>query len=114
MLALMCMMPLLCLYADLLGILGGAVASWISFSISPVLYMSQVAEAVRLSDLLLGVTKGFVFGILIALAGCYYGICAGRSSSAVGQAATSAVVSSIVLIVLADAFFSIIAQHLNL
>ena len=112
--ALIIMMPLLCLYADALGILGGALVSSLTMDISLVRYFNQTQSAVHLSDLWLGVLKSCVFGVLIAIAGCLSGIRCGRSSSAVGIAVTSAVVSGIVAIVLSDAVFAVITEVLGL
>ena len=81
MLALMVMMPLLALYADLLGIMGG---------------------------------KAVVFGVLVAVAGCLRGMQCGNSSQAVGMAATSAVVTSIVLIIVTDGLFAVVLNVLGL
>jgi phospholipid/cholesterol/gamma-HCH transport system permease protein len=111
--ALIVMMPMLCLYADLLGIFGGAFVSALTMDISLVQFFHQAATAVHLSDLWLGVCKSCIFGILIAVAGCISGIRCGRSASAVGVAVTSAVVSGIVAIVLSDAIFAIITEVLG-
>jgi phospholipid/cholesterol/gamma-HCH transport system permease protein len=108
--ALVVMMPLLCVYADLLGILGGAVVSSLTLDISLMQYFNQAKTAVHLSDLWLGVFKSCVFGVLIAIAGCLSGIRCGRSASAVGVAVTSAVVSGIVAIVLSDAIFAFVTE----
>lgn len=108
--ALVVMMPLLCVYADMLGILGGAVVSSLTLDISLMQYFNQAKTAVHLADLWLGVFKSCVFGVLIAIAGCLSGIRCGRSASAVGVAVTSAVVSGIVAIVLSDALFAFITE----
>ena len=110
MLALMMMMPLLCLYANLMGILGGAVISVVMLDISVDLYWNQTVTAIQLSDFLFGVSKSVIFGILIAVAGCLRGMQSGRTSAAVGLAATSAVVTGIVLIVVTDAVFAVVAN----
>jgi phospholipid/cholesterol/gamma-HCH transport system permease protein len=109
-LALVVMMPLLCVYADMLGIVGGAVVSSLTLDISLAQYFNQAKTAVHLSDLWLGVFKSCVFGVLIAIAGCLSGIRCGRSASAVGVAVTSAVVSGIVAIVLSDAIFAFVTE----
>lgn len=111
--ALIVMMPLLCLYADMLGILGGAFVSALTMDISFVQFFHQAATAVHLSDVWLGVFKSCVFGVLIAISGCLSGIRCGRSASAVGIAVTSAVVSGIVAIVLSDAVFAVITEILG-
>lgn len=113
MLALIVTMPLMCAYANLCGIAGGALVSALALDISPVLYLQQTKAAVALSDLWVGIVKSIVFGALVALCGCYHGIRCGRSASAVGLATTSAVVSSIVCIVIADAVFAVVCNILG-
>ena len=103
MVALAIMTPLLVIYADLLGILGGALVGIFLLGIPPTLFFNQTTEMMTLWFCAQGLIKGSTFGILVALAGCQRGMECGRSASAVGDAATSAVVTSIVLIVLADA-----------
>jgi phospholipid/cholesterol/gamma-HCH transport system permease protein len=112
--ALIIMMPLLCVYADALGIAGGALVSSLTMDISLVQYFKQAQTAVHMRDLWLGVSKSCVFGVLIAIAGCLSGIRCGRSASAVGIAVTSAVVSGIVAIVLSDAVFAVITEILGI
>ena len=108
MLALMLMMPLLCLYSDLMGILGGLVVGAGMLDISPIVYFQQTAKAVHLGDALGGVFKASVYGVLIAVAGCLRGMQSGSSSSAVGEATTSAVVTSIVLVISACGVFAVL------
>jgi phospholipid/cholesterol/gamma-HCH transport system permease protein len=112
--ALVVMMPLLCLYADGLGIVGGAIVSALTLDISLMQYYHQTVSAVHLRDVWLGVSKSVVFGILVAIAGCLAGIRCGRSASAVGTAVTTAVVSGIVSIVLSDAVFAVITEILGI
>jgi phospholipid/cholesterol/gamma-HCH transport system permease protein len=114
MLALALMMPILVVYADLMGIFGGMVVSVGMLELNPMQYLEQTQTAVRLSDFLVGLTKGAVFGLLIALSGCMRGMQCGRSASAVGQAATSAVVTGITALIVADAIFSIILDILGI
>jgi phospholipid/cholesterol/gamma-HCH transport system permease protein len=113
-LALSLMMPLLCLYADLVGIAGGLVVSASMLEISPVQYLLETKHAVRLNDLFLGVFMAFVFGVLVALTGCIRGIRSGRSASAVGEATTSAVVTGIISIVVATAIITFISYVLGI
>ncbi len=108
MLALAIMMPLLCIFADVIGILGGSVIGIFVLDVPPVLYMNQTIDSLSLWFCAQGLIKGSVFGVLIAICGCMRGMSCGRSASAVGEAATSAVVSSIVAIVLADAVLTFI------
>jgi len=113
-LALSLMMPLLCLYADLLGIAGGLVVAGSMLDVSPVQYLLETKGAVRLNDLFLGLFMSAVFGALVALTGCMRGVRSGRSASAVGEATTSAVVAGIVSIVVATAIVTAIAYVLGI
>jgi len=105
--ALILMMPLLCLYADFMGILGGAAMGVGMLGLDFDLYVQQTTGAIALSDLVGGVFKASVYGVLIALAGCLRGMQSGKSASAVGDAATSAVVTGIVLIISACGVFAV-------
>ena len=114
MLALIVIMPLLCLYADLMGIVGGALVSINIFDVSVAEYVDRTIHAVKMKDFVIGFVKCAVFGVLIALSGCMRGMQCGRSASAVGDAATSAVVTSIVFIVVADSIMTIICNRLGI
>jgi phospholipid/cholesterol/gamma-HCH transport system permease protein len=113
-LALCLMMPLLCLYADVVGVLGGLLVSASMLGISPVQYLAETKHAVGLNDLFLGLFMSFVFGVLVALTGCMRGLRSGRSASAVGEATTSAVVTGIVSIVVATAIITFISYVLGI
>ena len=110
----MALMPLLTIYADLVGILGGAVVGVAMLGLSPVEYFEQTRAAMGLTSFFIGVSKSVVFGVLVALVGCLRGMQSGRSADAVGRAATSAVVTSIVLIVVIDGIFAVILNVLHL
>ena len=114
MLALILMMPLLCIYADLMGILGGAAVGIGMLHLSPTLYFNETQQAIHLIDIAVGVFKAGVYGVLIALSGCLRGIQCGRSASAVGLAATSAVVTGIVFIITSDGVFNVITNVLHI
>jgi phospholipid/cholesterol/gamma-HCH transport system permease protein len=113
MLALIGMMPLLTVYSDLVGILGGAVVGIGMLGLGPTQYLEQTRAAVSVSDLLIGITKSSVFGVVVALAGCLRGMQSGRSAAAVGLAATSAVVTSIVCLIVLDGIFAVILNVLG-
>jgi phospholipid/cholesterol/gamma-HCH transport system permease protein len=113
MLALVLVMPLLCIYSDVLGMLGGALVA-LGMDVSWSMYVNETREAVTLTHIATGVVKSVVFGMLIAVAGCRAGIQCGRSSAAVGQATTDAVVTAIVYLVVADAAFNILYQRLGI
>jgi len=109
-LALCITMPLLCIYSIFMGIFGGAIVSASLFDISFYQYYLQVQDFVGLKHFVIGISKAAVFGVLVAAAGCFRGLQCGRSASAVGFAATSAVVTSLVLIIVADAVITVICQ----
>jgi phospholipid/cholesterol/gamma-HCH transport system permease protein len=114
MLALILMMPLLVLYADLMGILGGAVIGVSVLEITPMEYYQETIAAVSLSAFGIGIFKGVVFGVLVAIAGCLRGMQCGRSAQAVGHAATSAVVTGIVFIITSDAIITVLCDVLGI
>jgi phospholipid/cholesterol/gamma-HCH transport system permease protein len=113
-LALVLMMPLLCLYADFVGILGGATIGVGMLDLSWRIYIEQTIHALRLDDVAGGVFKSAVYGLLIALAGCWRGLQAGSSSAAVGRAATSAVVTGLVAIIVASGVFAFLFYVLRI
>lgn len=114
MLALILMLPLLCLYADLMGIVGGAMVTISAFDVSLIQYVNETRKSVHLPDFGIGLFKSLVFAVLIATAGCMRGMQCGRSASAVGDAATAAVVNSIVYIVVADSIITLICNRLGI
>jgi phospholipid/cholesterol/gamma-HCH transport system permease protein len=112
-LALVLMMPLLTIYADIIGIFGGMVVG--SFvGIPPELYWSETLAAVDMTNSSLGVIKSVFFGATIAMSGCMMGMQAGKSSAAVGAATTQAVVTSITAIVVLDSAFAAIFTLLEI
>jgi phospholipid/cholesterol/gamma-HCH transport system permease protein len=114
MLALALMMPLLCLYANIMGILGGMVVGVWMLNIGFIQYYNETAKAIGLWNLGIGLFSGLVFGVIVALAGCMRGMQCGRSASAVGDAATSAVVTAIVGIILSTAVITILCNFLGI
>jgi phospholipid/cholesterol/gamma-HCH transport system permease protein len=114
MLALALMMPLLCLYANLMGILGGLVVGVGMLDIGFIQYYNETAKAVNLWNLGIGLFSGVVFGVIVALSGCMRGMQCGRSASAVGDAATSAVVTAIVGIIVSTAVITVICNILGI
>ncbi len=113
-LALILMMPLLTVYANVIGILGGLWVSVGMLDISLLEYYQQTTQSVTLIDCSTGVFKSLIFGVLIAVIGCMSGMQCGRSSSAVGDAATTAVVRIIVSIVVTDALFTLLFESLGI
>lgn len=113
-LALVLMMPLLTVYSVLVGIAGGLAVSVGLFDITLALYWEETVAAVSLNQVVIGLSKSLVFGLLVAMAGCRAGMQAGRSAASVGDAATTAVVTGIVAIVVADGLFAVVLNALDL
>jgi phospholipid/cholesterol/gamma-HCH transport system permease protein len=108
MLALILMMPLLYIYSTALGILGGALIGVGLLDLTPMQYWIRTTQIIGLDDIGAGLIKSAVFGVLVAVSGCMRGIQCGRSASAVGEAATQAVVTGILYIIISDAVLSIV------
>ncbi len=113
-LALTLMIPLLCLFGDLIGIFGGMAISINLLNISFNSYMVQTISAIGIVDIMVGLVKSILFGLLVAIAGCYQGLNCGRNSDAVGRATTKAVVTGILFVIVADAVFEIIINVLKI
>jgi phospholipid/cholesterol/gamma-HCH transport system permease protein len=113
MVALTLMMPLLALYANALGILGGGAVALGLLSISPSAYWVEMLTSLDMSDLAVGLIKATSFGVIVGVSGCLRGLQAERSASGVGRAATSAVVTALLLLVVADAVFAVLFNILN-
>ncbi|HEX8110461.1 MAG TPA: ABC transporter permease [Kofleriaceae bacterium] len=113
-LAVTLMLPLLCVYADVVGVLGGAVVGIGVMHVAPRLYFDQTIHAVSLTDLFGGLVKAATYGFLIGSVGCFMGLRAGRSAAAVGRAATSAVVAGIVLVIAACGLYSLVFYRFGL
>jgi phospholipid/cholesterol/gamma-HCH transport system permease protein len=113
MLALTLMTPLLCIYAIAVGILGRVLVATNVLDVTTTAYLVQTQHAVQFSDLAISMVKAAVFGWLVAVTGCFCGIHSGRSASAVGAAATSAVVYGILAIIVADAVFAVLLNILG-
>ncbi len=114
MLALILMMPLLTIYADVIGIVGGWLVGASVLDITTVAYFEETRSAISLTDFFLGVFKGAVFGGVVAVAGCLRGLQCGRSAASVGIAATSAVVTGIVYIIALDGIFAVLTNFLGI
>jgi phospholipid/cholesterol/gamma-HCH transport system permease protein len=113
-LALILMMPLLVLYAGIVGIIAGMFVAVTVFDISTFEYYQQTVRSMEWTHIWVGVIKGTVYGILIAFAGCLRGMQCGRSAQAVGEATTSAVVTGILFIVIAASLLTILFQELGI
>jgi phospholipid/cholesterol/gamma-HCH transport system permease protein len=114
MMALILMMPLLCIFADLIAIGGGFLVSTLMLDIAPRVYLVRTVESITLASFLLGIFKGSFFGVIIALTGCLRGMQCGTNAAAVGLATTSAVVTGITWIIASDGIFSVICSALGI
>jgi phospholipid/cholesterol/gamma-HCH transport system permease protein len=112
-LSLLLVMPLLCIFADVLGLCGGALVAT-GMDVNSAAFFHQAREAAQFGDIVAGVFKSFIFAALIAVAGCQAGLQSGRSSAAVGLATTRAVVNAIVYLVVADAALNILYDKLGI
>ena len=112
--ALIVMMPLLTLYASLMGIIGGMMVGVSMLDVSLTQYVAQTLESVHLNSLFGGLFKSIVYGTLVALAGCQQGMACGNSALAVGQATTKAVVMGIVYIVVSASILTVIYINLGI
>jgi phospholipid/cholesterol/gamma-HCH transport system permease protein len=114
MLALMLMVPLLTLYSGFVGMFAGLVVSVTIFDISLFEYYNETLRALELKHFWVGLSKGTVYGAMVAFAGCLRGMQCGRSAEAVGEAATSAVVTGILLITIAASVMTIVYYQLDI
>ncbi len=108
------MMPLLALYANCLGILGGMAVAYTTLDIPPTAYWVEMLTIVDLPDVTVGVIKSVAFGLIVGLAGCRRGLQADNNAAGVGRAATSAVVTAILFIIVADAVFAVLFHAIGL
>lgn len=112
--AMVLMMPLLTLYSDLLGIMGGAIVGVGMMDITVVQYLTQTQATLDMTNISLGIAKAGIYAIIIALSGCMRGMQSGRSAAAVGEATTSAVVTAIVGIIVTDGIFAVLCDALGI
>ncbi|MFV0623450.1 MlaE family lipid ABC transporter permease subunit [Sphingomonas sp. ac-8] len=107
------MMPLLGFYASLIAIIGGGLLCWTSLGIPPVTYVQRLREVVPITDLYVGMIKAPVFGLIIAVSGCFQGMQVESDAEQVGLRTTSAVVQAIFLVIVLDAFFAVFFEQIG-
>ncbi|MEO5656043.1 MAG: ABC transporter permease [Nitrospiria bacterium] len=100
------MLPVLTIFADLIGILGGYIVSVQLLDVNPTVYIKRTVDFLHISDVYGGLLKAVVFGAIISLISCERGFTAGGGAEGVGQATTSAVVASCMLILISDYFLT--------
>lgn len=106
-LAAVIMMPLLGFYSSLIGMIGGGIFCWISLDIPPVTFIQRIREVVPMTDLWIGLIKAPVFGLIIAMAGCFQGMLVEGNAEEVGLRTTASVVQAIFLVIVLDAAFAV-------
>ncbi len=112
-LALVLVLPILVFYADIMGLLGGALTAWITLDISPGAFVQRFQEAVVVSTFMVGLIKAPFFAAVIALSGCFEGMSVSGSAESVGRHTTRSVVQSIFLVIVLDAFFAMFFTALD-
>ncbi len=113
-LATVLMLPLLVIYADLMGIVGGGIIGLTITDISFTQYYQETRAIFNLNNFYLGIFKGGLFGLIVAIAGCRAGMRCKRNSAAVGHATTTAVVTAIIWIIIADAIMAVLCNAMNI
>jgi phospholipid/cholesterol/gamma-HCH transport system permease protein len=113
-LALMIALPLLTVFADIMGVLGGMVMAKSQLGVSYLDFLDRFDDAIKLSALMVGIGKAPVFAAIIAIVGCFQGFQVGNRSDSVGRQTTISVVQGIFLIIVADALFSVVFSWLKI
>ena len=112
--ALVITLPLLALFADVMGLAGGGVVAAVGYGVPLSEYVARIPQVVGLKTLVLGLVKAPVFAVVIALVGCMQGLRVAGSAAAVGRATTVSVVQAIFLVIVIDASFSVLYNLLHL
>jgi len=112
-LALAIAMPLISLWTSMAALAGGMLAADAALDISPAYFLSALPRAVPISNLWLATAKSAVFGILIALIGCYFGMKVKPNTESLGRGTTSSVVTSITAVILVDALFAVLFKGIG-
>ena len=112
--ALVITLPLLTFFADVMGLIGGAAISQLLLDVSPTQYLARLPHVIDGSDLFVGLFKAPIFAFFIAAISCMHGLQVSGSAESVGRETTRAVVKSIFLVIVLDAFFSILFEKIGL
>jgi len=113
-LALVLMLPILTLIANVAGIFGGGLMAWIELGISPAVFVTRLVQGTDVSHAIVGLVKAPVFAVLIGVIGCQSGLAVGSTAESLGQKTSAAVVAAIFAVIFADALFSIFFQQVGL
>ncbi len=112
--ALAIVMPLIAVWTTAMALLGGMLAADVALQISPQFFLQSLPQAVQISNLILAMSKSVVFGVLIALIGCHYGLRIKPNTESLGQGTTASVVTSITIVILVNAVFAIVFKDVGL
>jgi phospholipid/cholesterol/gamma-HCH transport system permease protein len=107
-------MPLLAVWTTLAALLGGMLAADMVMGLTPAYFVTALAKAVLVSNLWLAVAKSAVFGLMIALIGCHYGLRVLPNTQSLGEGTTTSVVTSITMVVLVDALFAVVFKDVGI
>jgi phospholipid/cholesterol/gamma-HCH transport system permease protein len=112
-LALAIAMPLLVIWTDMMALIGGMIAAKVELGLSITYFLQKLPRAVPIENYFIGLGKGFVFGSLIALVSCYFGLRIRPNTSSLARGTTVAVVTAITLVIVADAVFAIVFRSVG-
>lgn len=107
-------MPLIAVWTTIAALFGGMLAADLAIGLSPAYFVTALPKAVELSNLWLAVSKSVVFGVLIALIGCHYGLRVQPNTESLGQGTTASVVTSITIVILVDALFAVVFKSVGI
>ena len=113
-LALAVAMPLISVWTTIAALLGGMLASYVAMDVTPAFFLNALPAAVEVANLTLATTKSVVFGLLIALVGCHYGLRVKPNTESLGQGTTASVVTSITVVILVDALFAVLFKNVGI
>lgn len=113
-LALLLMLPILGLVANIMGLLGGAIMSWIELGISPALFRTRLVEGTDISHVIVGMVKAPVFAVIIGVVGCHAGMQVESNAESLGRMTSNAVVAAIFAVIVADAMFSVFFAQIGM
>jgi phospholipid/cholesterol/gamma-HCH transport system permease protein len=113
-LALAVVMPLISVWTTIAALLGGMLAADISMDVTPAYFINSLPAAVDVANLSLATAKSVVFGVLIALIGCHYGLRVKPNTESLGQGTTASVVTSITVVILVDALFAVLFKSVGI
>jgi phospholipid/cholesterol/gamma-HCH transport system permease protein len=113
-LALAIAMPLISVWTTIAALLGGMLASYVAMDVTPSFFINALPAAVEVSNLALASGKSVVFGVLIALVGCHYGLRVKPNTESLGQGTTASVVTSITVVILVDAMFAVMFKNIGI